>query len=323
MISIRPARRQNTPLIIGLAGPPKSGKSLSAHRLAVGLAGGGRIIMLNTEPHGHHYADRFQYEAADIASPHKIEKYVEAIDVIAQEKPAVLIIDSLTHLWDGIGGMKEWKDELALKMAKGDVGRMDKMSAPAWAAVKADENHFIYKLLELDCHIILTFRAKDKTHIPKAGGEWTIIPMQPIMSDRIAFETLFTLTLPEYSRGVPDLSISALREPFDTLVPAGKQLDEALGERLAAWARGVSVAPERGTSSHTHPTPEVAHPGASSGSSARSPVDDWESQIENVKTPPQRLALWERIKPEWGSFVGAEQKRLLTANERAKVRVGG
>jgi hypothetical protein len=317
MISLRPAKRQNTPLIIGLAGPSKSGKSYSALRLAVGLAGGGRIIMLNTEPHGHHYADTFTYDTADLESPHRIEKYLEAVDVVAQEKPAVLIFDTLTHLWDGIGGMKETKDEIALRMAKGDESRVDKMSAPAWAQVKAEENHFIYKLLELSCHIILCFRAKDKMAIPKkGGGEWTIIPMQPIMSDRIAFETLFTLTFPEYAHGVPDLAISAMREPFDTLIPKGRPIDEALGERLAAWARGVPVGPSpEGETSHA-PVPEPAGP-------SRSPFDDALDQIKNVKTPAQRNALWERLKPHWGSWTGPEQKKLLEANAAAKDRVGG
>jgi len=316
MITFRPATRQNTPLIIGLAGPSKSGKSYSALRLAKGMADGGRIILLNTEPHGHHYADQFTYEAADIGSPHRVQKYIEAIAAVAQEKPAVLIIDTLTHLWDGIGGLKEWKDEVALKLAKGDLGRIDKMSAPAWAQVKAEENHFIYRMLELPCHILLCFRAKDKMVIPKGGGEWTVIPMQPIMSDRIAFETLFTLTLPEYAHGVPDLSISAMREPFDTMIPPGKPIDEALGERLAAWARGGSSDPVQVLAPpvfahEPYPRPE------------RTPVDDAEDQINNVKTIAQRKALMERLKANWGSFLGVEQKRLAEANKRAEQRVGG
>ncbi|HEY8686870.1 MAG TPA: hypothetical protein VIO57_14805, partial [Chloroflexota bacterium] len=36
----------------------------------------------------------------------------------------------------------------------------------------------------------------------------------------------------------PDLSISEMREPFDELIPAGEQLSEATGLKLAAWAAG-------------------------------------------------------------------------------------
>jgi len=61
---------------------------------------------------------------------------------------------------------------------------------------------------------------------------------QPIAGDRIAFETIFTLMLPPHSKGVPDLSISDMREPFDTLIPGGQPLTEETGKRLAEWARG-------------------------------------------------------------------------------------
>ena len=37
-----------------------------------------------------------------------------------------------------------------------------------------------------------------------------------------------------------------MREPFDTLVPKGKQIDEALGRALRAWAKG-SAAPHTST----------------------------------------------------------------------------
>ena len=63
------AARINAPIIVGLAGPSKSGKTYSALRLAVGLADGGKIAMINTEgARGHQYADKFEYDANDILS---------------------------------------------------------------------------------------------------------------------------------------------------------------------------------------------------------------------------------------------------------------
>jgi len=160
------------------------------------------------------------------------------------------------------------------------------------------------------------------------------------MSDRIAFETLFTLTFPAYAHGVPDLAISAMREPFDTMIPPGKPIDEALGARLAAWARGGSSDPVHVLAPpvFTHepypgPVPVIASPLATatreevealqSARPERTPVDDAEDQINNVKTIPQRKALMERLKRDWGSFLGPEQKRLAEANKRAQDRVGG
>jgi RecA/RadA recombinase len=78
--TFRPAKREHTPLIVGLAGPTKSGKTFSAHRLAAGLAQGGHVAMINAEgAKGHQYADKFDYLAADIEAPFRPERYTEAL----------------------------------------------------------------------------------------------------------------------------------------------------------------------------------------------------------------------------------------------------
>jgi hypothetical protein len=70
-----------------------------------------------------------------------------------------------------------------------------------------------------------------------------VLGWQPIAGERVAFETIFTLMLPPQSLGVPDLAISQMREPFDTLVPKGRPIDEDLGRKLAEWAKGSSAKP--------------------------------------------------------------------------------
>ena len=100
--AFRPARRTNTPLIIGLAGPTKSGKTFSALRLAKGMARGGKVIMLNTEgARGHCYADQFDYVACDLSAPFRPQMYTEALKAVTEEKPALVIVDSVSHMHDG------------------------------------------------------------------------------------------------------------------------------------------------------------------------------------------------------------------------------
>ncbi len=70
--TFRPAVREHTPLIIGIAGPTKSGKTMSALRMASGLAGGKPVAMINAEgPRGHQYADTFKYVACDLVPPYR------------------------------------------------------------------------------------------------------------------------------------------------------------------------------------------------------------------------------------------------------------
>jgi hypothetical protein len=127
-------------------------------------------------------------------------------------------------------------------MAGQDMGKRLKMTWAAWIKPKAEENEFIYAMLGASCHIVLCFRAKEKLKIVR-GKDPVDLGWQPIAGDRITFETIFTLTLPPHCKGVPDLSASEMREPFDTMIPAGKQLSEETGRLLAEWAAGQKPEP--------------------------------------------------------------------------------
>lgn len=234
----RPAVRQDTPLIIGIAGPTKSGKTYSAHRLARGLAGDKPIIMINAEgARGHQYADKFQYLACDIEAPFRPTKYTEALREAAALNPGCIIIDSGSHMHDGPGGILEWHEEELDRLAGDNWQKRNKMTFSAWIAPKAAENEFIYQMLATNCPIVLCLRAKEKLKIVP-GRDPIDLGWQPIVGERVAFETMFTLMLTPGSKGVPDLSLSEMREPFDSIVPGNKVIDERLGEQLAAWARG-------------------------------------------------------------------------------------
>lgn len=246
-IHFRPAKRENTPVVVGLAGPTKSGKTYSAHRLAIGLAQGGTIAMINTEgAKGHQYADRFDYIATDLEAPFRPQRYTEALQVALalEPRPAVVVIDSLSHMHDGPGGILEWHEEELDRLAGDDRRRRERNTWTAWIKPKAAENEFIYSMLGADCHLILCFRAKEKIKIV-TGKQPIPLGWQPIAGERVAFETIFTLVLPPHSKGVPDLAVSDMREPFDSLIPANQPLDEKTGAELAKWAAGASAQPSK------------------------------------------------------------------------------
>ena len=234
----KPAVRTHIPLIVGISGPTKAGKSLSALRLATGLAGGKPIAMLNTEgPRGHQYCDRFQYIAADLSAPFRPIRYTEALQMLKTMEVGCVILDSVSHMHDGPGGILEWHEEILDRVAGTDYAKRERSTFVAWVEPKAAENQFIYALQELTCPVILCLRAKEKIKISK--GKVEELGWQPIVGERIAFETMFTLMLPPHAKGVPDLSISDMREPFDAMIQPGRQLDEELGAHLAAWSKGI------------------------------------------------------------------------------------
>lgn len=241
MIAFRPAVRENTPLIIGIAGPTKSGKTMSALRLATGLANGGKIVMINAEgARGHQYADKFSYLACDLTPPYRYGVYEEVLREAAKLRPGAIIVDSMSHAHDGPGGFLEWHEEELDRIAGNDYAKRNQANFTAWIKPKQAENAFRYAMLEVQCPLILCFRAKEKMEI-KTGRPPKDLGWQPIGGEGLMFETIFTLTLPPYSKGLPDLEVSAMREPFDTMVPKDKQIDEALGRELVKWAAGAAT----------------------------------------------------------------------------------
>ena len=238
--TFRPAHRQNTPLIIGIAGPTKSGKSYSALRLATGLTGGKPIAMLNTEgARGHMYSEQFTYLAADLTAPFRPTRYTEVIEVMKSMDLGCAIIDTISHMHDGPGGILEWHEEILDRVAGKDYAKRQRSTYVAWVEPKAAENKLIYALQDLTCPIILCMRSKEKIKI--SDGKVEELGWQPIVGDRIASETIFTLQLLPHSKGVPDLGISDMRDPFDHMVRPDTPIDEDLGRRLAEWARGVAM----------------------------------------------------------------------------------
>lgn len=239
--TFRPAVRENTPLIIGIAGPTKSGKTMSALRVATGLANGGTIAMINAEGmRGHQYADKFKYVTCDMVPPFRPDSYTDALTAAETLKPSVVIIDSVSHMHDGPGGVLEWHEEILDRMAGNDRGKRDKCTFTAWVEPKASENQFIYKMLGMKCPVILCLRAKEKIKIV-AGRPPIDLGWQPIVGERVAFETIFTLMLTPHCKGVPDLSLSDMRDPFDNMIPKTEPLSERTGKVLAEWATGKAT----------------------------------------------------------------------------------
>ena len=179
--TFRPAVREETPLIIGIAGPTKSGKTYSAHRLGRGLANGGVVAMINAEgARGHQYAETFKYVACDLEPPFRPTSYTQALKDVASIKPAVVIIDSGSHMHDGPGGVLEWHEEILDETVGKDYKARQRSTFTAWVKPKAAENQFIYQMLAMKVPVILCLRAKEKLKIVP-GKDPVDLGWQPIV----------------------------------------------------------------------------------------------------------------------------------------------
>lgn len=244
-VQFRPAVREQTSMLVGLAGPSSSGKTYSALRLATGMAGDGDVMMIDTEGRrGLHYADQFRFKHYDLGSPFRPHRYLEALQAAKAAGAAVIIVDSQSHSHEGPGGLLEFHEEELQRMAGSDHAKRERVKFAAWIKPKQEQNLFVNAVLQLGVNVIFCFRAKKKMVLvkdPKTGKAVPVdIGWQPICSDRFEYEMTALLMLPPNGKGVPDLAHEStkLQDQHTAFVKPGQQLTEATGEELAAWARG-------------------------------------------------------------------------------------
>lgn len=243
-----PAKRENEPIKLGIGGPSRSGKSKSALRVAVGMAGGdpSKVFAVNTERGGITiYADEFPgFMCAPLGPPFSFTRYKEAIAAARDAGAKVIIIDSASHAHEGEGGMLDQFEAELERMSKGDAGKREAVKFAAWIKPKAASNDFVQFVMQLNVHTIWCFRAKEKLKLVRTGGSIKPMPQgyQPIITDGFEYEMHSLIMLGENSKGVPDLEAQAmgLRDPVDRFLRGnpGQPLDESFGEALAKWAAG-------------------------------------------------------------------------------------
>lgn len=250
----RPAVREQTALLLGISGPSSSGKTLSALRLARGILGGDDgIFMVDTEANrGLHYACApgeatgpflFNFQHCAMSPPFSPSAYREVLGEGVKAGARVMVVDSMSHLHEGEGGVLEMHESELARLAGNDFGKRERMKFAAWIGPKSENGKLVNWILQQKCNFIFCFRAKDKMKLIK-NAQGKMEPVQlgwtPICSDRFEYEMTTLLMLPPTARGVPDLNLEAtkINTHHTTFFPIGKPIDETAGRLLAEWAAG-------------------------------------------------------------------------------------
>jgi hypothetical protein len=238
-ITFRPAVRENERLLLGLAGGTGSGKTYSAMQLARGIAGGERFAVIDTENgRARHYADRFDFDDAQIRAPFRPQAYTEAIAAADAAGYPVVVVDSMSHEWYGDGGCLDWHDELE----DGDA----KKKLTAWIEPKRAHKRMVTKLLQLETHVILCFRAEEKVEAVRGERGLEIKPKKsltgldgwiPIAEKNLPYELTASFLLMADKPGVP--KPIKLPEPLKG-ISLDRPLDADTGHFVAQWAFGAA-----------------------------------------------------------------------------------
>lgn len=273
--TFRPALREQTSLLIGVAGPSNSGKTASALKIARGIMGGHgqdeRIFVIDTEAkRALHYACgpneqpgpfRFRFQHGELRAPFSPDAYRESIAAAVAAGAGVVVVDSMSHEHESEGGILEWHERELDRMAGQDYGKRERMTFAAWIKPKSAHNKLVGFILQQPVHFIFCFRAKDKMKLVKTreddpsgreGGKMVTKPVQlgwtPICSDRFEYEMTTLLMMPPGAKGVPDLDLDAtkINAHHREFFPKGHAIDEQAGMHLAEWARGGAPASSNG-----------------------------------------------------------------------------
>jgi hypothetical protein len=256
--TLRPAVREKIGLLFGIAGASGSGKTFSALTLARGIANGsGKIAVIDTEAgRALHYAPppgqksdaakgTFDFLHLDFQPPFTPERYIEAIRAAEDAGATVIVIDSMSHEWNGEGGCSDIQMAEAERMATKDgqvqQWKVEAMTAPAWKKPKQRHTRMMARLIQTRTHLIFCLRAQEKIKIvKKADGKGTeIVPVgfQPQCEKNFMFELSGSMTLHPETPGQPRYDLPCkLNAELRAIFPEGGYIGADAGKRLRMWA---------------------------------------------------------------------------------------
>lgn len=272
-MSIRfvPVSEIHDPLTIalGISGGSGTGKTYSAllvaRGMAEGIAGkkGSPIGYVDTENKRalHHKAAfpemaHFDFTAIDGKGDlvgFGPERWIEVIDAAEAAKLPVLVFDSFSHAWEGVGGVLDLHAQVLDRLVSEAERRADgkypvdpaKYSQLAWAEVKPRYRRLIDRIVRAKTNIIICTRAKPVMQAgfgPKAKNARKTktrredVPWDPASDGDLMFEMTAMVILDPSAPGAPVYQIK-VADQFKSLFDPRRPMGEYTGRAMAEWAQ--------------------------------------------------------------------------------------
>jgi ABC-type dipeptide/oligopeptide/nickel transport system ATPase component len=237
VIQIREAQREGARLVVGISGISGSGKTFTALQLAYGLADfqARKVGFLDTENRrGSLYADALRdsrgqvqrFLIGDLFAPFSPQRYIDAILEFQRAGVEVLVIDSISHEWEGPGGCE-------------DIANAGNPRLPDWKRAKAEHKRFMTALLQSDMHIVACIRAREKVRVTKdAQGKTQVEPLgiMPVCEKNFMFE--MTASLMMWNEGTAQEVMKCPAELRQILGRGQGYITAQDGKALRDWVAG-------------------------------------------------------------------------------------
>ncbi len=183
MMQFQKASKKKSKLRLAIDGPSGSGKTYTSLVAATAIANGGKIAVIDTERGSASlYSDKYDFDVLELTtfSP---QLYIDAITAAERAGYSVIVIDSLSHAWEGEGGALEMVDQAA--------ARVQGNSYVAWKNVTPLQRKLVDAMLQSPCHVIATMRSKmDYTQEKDERGKTVIrkVGLAPIQRQGMEYE---------------------------------------------------------------------------------------------------------------------------------------
>jgi hypothetical protein len=223
-MELKKSNRSQTRARIALQGPSGSGKTYSSLLLAYGICKDwNKIAIIDTESGSSDlYSALGPYNVLMLGAPFTPERYIEAIDECERSGMDVIVIDSLSHEWEGAGGILDIHSQM--------VGN----SFTNWAKLTPKHNAMIQRILQSGKHIIATVRSKQDYVLSEKNGKSTPekIGLKGIQKDGYEFEftTVFELDI--------NNNISCTKDRTEVFKSQTTfKIDQTTGEKIMKWCK--------------------------------------------------------------------------------------
>ncbi|HTM92223.1 MAG TPA: AAA family ATPase [Flavisolibacter sp.] len=220
-MQLRKATRKKAKIRLGLSAVSGGGKTYSAILVAKGLIGDlSKVAIIDTENGSADlYAHLGDFNVLSLTAPFTPERYIEAIKSCEKAGMEVIIIDSISHEWDGKGGCLEIVESLGGKYQD-------------WAKVTPRHQAFIEAILHSPSHVITTVRRKQDYEMIKDGNKIRIEKggLKEITREGFEYELTINLEMDTQHNATASKDRTQLFMGKPAFVPS-----EKTGEVIAAW----------------------------------------------------------------------------------------
>ena len=229
-MKLQKAQRHQVKLRIGLSGPSGFGKTYSALLMAYGITNDwNKIALIDTENKSASlYSHLGEFNVLSLGEPFTPERYLEAIKLCEDSGIELIIVDSISHEWQGKGGCLEIHEQLG--------GRFQD-----WARVTPRHNAFIDAIILSKCHLITTSRSKVDYSLDKDGnGKTKVMKLGTKAITREGFEYELTVNF-EFLNDKHLVQASKDRTELFTGKPEFI-INSSTGKKLIEWCnQGISI----------------------------------------------------------------------------------